>query len=202
MQINFKKTASTLIETILVMTIIGVIAALTVPGLQKHTQRIELAQMAKKAYFNLDGALTATIATKSFDVDSWMPSNSAELLTKVFKPYLNVIKTCDGGKRGCFGNEINGKVYKYDSSDALDLQGDSILLADGIGILLDKTGQNIWIDVNASAAPNKEGVDVFLFRVVKADTLCVASDKGEHRICPGNEHTRSLMDESWQIKYW
>ena len=62
MQINIKKTANTLIEVLLVLTIFGTIAALTVPGLRKYSLNTEYAQMALKGYNTINGAIDSAIA--------------------------------------------------------------------------------------------------------------------------------------------
>ena len=82
-----KKTALTYAELALVMAIIGIVAALTIPQLKKHSQRSELAAMAQKAYLNLEDVADNAIMTEG-PMRNWDFSSNKVFFEKYLEPNL------------------------------------------------------------------------------------------------------------------
>jgi prepilin-type N-terminal cleavage/methylation domain-containing protein len=84
-----KKTAFTLAEVLVTLGIIGVIAALTVPGLKKHTGEKETVAGLKKAYSSLN-QLVARSEIDNGPLQFWDLSDATVFTEKYILPYLNV----------------------------------------------------------------------------------------------------------------
>ena len=90
MQIN-KKTAMTYIELIMVMGIIGVIAAVSLPALKKHSQKTEMATLAKKAYLNIEDAMDNAILTEG-PMRNWDFTDNKIFCRKYLAPNINTLQ--------------------------------------------------------------------------------------------------------------
>ena len=75
---SIKKSAFSLSETLLTLTIIGVIAALTIPGLKEYSDEQQYVAAAKKAYTVAQSA-TMMVETKYGDLRWWPWSNTEEV---------------------------------------------------------------------------------------------------------------------------
>lgn|SRR5574344_1865833 len=197
MQINIKKTANTLIEVLLVLTILGTIAALTVPGLRKYSQKTEYAQMALKGYNTINGAIDSAIAEQEDDIDKWQNAGSAgALMQNYIGKHMLKAQSC-GGTSGCFGSS-----YKNFDGSTLSLSGSSVVTADGIAIGASNSDKTFYIDVNGPTEPNREGADLFFFTFGKYNGACNAdAENGVWRLCPMG-HAATLMSDNWKITYW
>lgn len=162
-----KKTlAFTLAETLVVVGIIGVVAALTLPNVNNATNEKEKIVKLKKIYQNLTDAYGRAIAVYGpmenwFKNDNTTEAKSTRIAKRMTK-FMKVSKTCGSGSvDGCFvatdAHYFNGSgnpdgPYNYD-------HGYSVLLADGTavhflarsntaGIIVDidgpQKGKNAW----------------------------------------------------------
>ena len=180
---SLKKAAFTLAETLITLTIIGVIAALTIPSLiseyQKHTYVVGL----KKAYSQLQNAMKMIPITQGcpagdFDCAGWNDkwgkvtnidgqefngnrgNKRTYLLSKQFK--INKLCYYDSTDEICKKIENNlsiAKAYYY-------YAGSSFITNDGM--IISSVGNFYYtynIDVNGFKGPNKLGRDQFLFRI-------------------------------------
>ncbi|MDR1112536.1 MAG: type II secretion system GspH family protein [Bacteroidales bacterium] len=204
-----KKRAVTYVEVILVLTLIGVISAITVPGLRKHSQRTENAKLAQKGYKILEDAIDEAILENGSVVDTFVTGDNRfgqYILKNYFVKNMNVAKAClsQSSRVNCF------PTYKsFDGATSGNTTGFAVILTDGIAILggngYSGTTTGTWfaIDVNNLAEPNKEGVDVFLFNFGKFKTDCSAIDStnGDWKFCP-KDHAKTLMNNGWRINYW
>jgi len=175
----FEKTfAFTLAETLIVMGIIGVVAALTLPNLNSSTGDKEKVAKVKKIYQNLTDALGRAQAvygplngwpTDSISLDS--SKRFGERLTE----FMKVSKSCglNGNGAGCTAN--NYKYLDGDDSDALN-ESDfyNFTLADGMNIATYwnyGSGGFIYVDIDGSnKGSNTWGKDIFDF-VIKNGEL-------------------------------
>ena len=168
-KLNLKKAAFTLAETLITLTIIGVVAALTIPNLissyQKHTYVVGL----KKAYSQLQNAVKMIPITQGcppgdFDCAGWNDSKNIDgqefggslydkhiyLLSKQFK----INKLC------------------YDSSTDETCQKHKALFHSFTPTFISNDGM-VWgmhysdpiIDINGFKGPNKWGRDQFMFNI-------------------------------------
>ena len=157
-----KAIAFTLAETLIVMGIIGVVAALTLPNLNSSTGDKEKVAKVKKIYQNLQDAYGRATAVYG-PIEEWCDNNgnlSEKRLGERITEFMKVSKVCDGTK-GCFSDKSSilneGTYYKC-------------ILADGTSIAFD-TGYGtrfgtFWIDIDG---PNKGAAalanDIFVFYI-------------------------------------
>ncbi len=167
---SLKKAAFTLAETLITLTIIGVVAALTIPNLiskyQKHTYVVGL----KKAYSQLQNAVKMIPITQGcpagdFDCagwnDEWDKATNIEgqefngriynkrtyLLSKQFK----INKLCYGGSTDEICKKIeNIPTWSFDSA-----------FITNDGMIFSSSG----VDINGFKGPNKWGRDQFAFEI-------------------------------------
>ncbi len=168
-KLNLKKAAFTLAETLITLTIIGVIAALTIPTLiskyQKHTYVVGL----KKAYSQLQNAfkmipITQGCSPGDFDCAGWndnknidgqefngnISNKRAYLLSKQFK----INKLCYYGST----DEICRKA-----SNIVDDGASRAYFFTNDGMIWN--GYSYIVDVNGFKGPNQIGRDIFRFRI-------------------------------------
>ena len=179
-------TAFTLSEVLIALTIIGVVAALTVPALIQRTQKQEYVSALQKAYSTFSQATNQIIAENGSPKgdDSWMTSKRD--VYNMFKKYLNNSKDC-GYTNSCFANTykwLNGAVSA--EMGGVDTNVGRLALADGMGLEFFEWVWNkncngtlantkdvcaaINVDLNGEKKPNQWGKDVFAF-VLKENGL-------------------------------
>ena len=169
-----KFIAFTLAETLIVMGIIGIVSALTLPNLNSSTGEKEKVAKVKKIYQNLDDAFSRAEAVYG-PLNEWFV-NDADENTKANRfgdrltEFIKVSKNCrfiqnSGGS--CWSNTdtkfFNGtnwanidanKYYKF-------------VLADGTAVATNEaTDGNILIHIDidgVNKGPNQAGKDVFRF---------------------------------------
>ena len=122
---TFKKAlAFTLAETLIVMGIIGVVAALTIPNLNSSTAEKEKVAKVKKIYSNLQDAFgRAEVVYGPYD--EWFQTDTtataqATRLGERLTEFMKVSKNCSTNKTDCFKNFewVDGTgVYKFISAD-------------------------------------------------------------------------------------
>lgn len=165
---SLKQKAFTLAETLITLSIIGVVAAMTVPTLMANTQKQGYVTGVKKAYSNLQNVmkkLPMELGCSNGDysclentvwgqnVDNW----GFEILSEQFK-LAKKVSECEYSIS--FGNHSNstpvetrcfqttGGMLMFDS-----LHYDNLALA------------SIGIDINGDKGPNKIGRDIFFFQL-------------------------------------
>ena len=176
-----KRKAFTMAEVLITLMIIGVIAAMTIPTLQKNAEQQELAAGCLKAYSTLNNA----ISRMTVDYGA-LGSNSnwkdVSKFTNNIVNYLNVAKKCDSSnKYECFldtGVEaMNGGANGY------EVTANSFITNDGMSFTYRACGTEslygiteedydnclgrFMVDVNGpKKSPNIVGYDVYCFVVV------------------------------------
>src|SRR5574344_1031699 len=118
---NFKSLAFTLAEVLIVLAVIGIISALTIPVLIQKAQERENIAKLKKVYSTLSNAFTLAVNSDgtpdNWDLIGSDSSIGAENLTNKIVPYLKVSKYCKTSA-GCWYNSIpnylNGNFDSYD----------------------------------------------------------------------------------------
>ena len=180
---NIYKKAFTLAEVLITLTIIGVIAAVTVPTLTKKTGNQEIVTRLQKVYSVLSQATDEIIFENGSPKNNW--AASSDNIYNLYKEHLRNAKDCAGNK-GCWSN---GKLKYLNGNDWVSMvaSGRRLILADGILLRFDEDqyihpacnlnwagGNNIctvlYIDVNGVKAPNTMGRDNFIF-FLKQDGL-------------------------------
>ena len=190
--ITSKAAAFTLAEVLITLAVIGIVAALTLPGLiQNHNEKAW--STAKDLW---EKKLTETV--RRMNVDGVMTGHdSTEDFMNTFKNYMKVIKTCDNGDiNKCY----SPKIVTTGKDDApLDIETEtltsassmglkewqtntntmSFVVADGTTVIMayqpecpyadpiEDTGSQVscmayMVDVNGKKGPNRVGKDIEL----------------------------------------
>ena len=164
-----KYFAFTLAETLIVMGIIGIVSALTLPNLNSSTGEKEKIAKVKKIYRDLDDALGRAQAVYG-PIDEWTLNDTTMVsqTTRVgdrLTEFMKISKNCgvQGVSQGCCSrNTIKiamGGTGSYNICTDTDY---SFITADGTGILLQSN--TIYIDIDGPSKGNLQfGKDVFRF---------------------------------------
>jgi prepilin-type N-terminal cleavage/methylation domain-containing protein len=178
------KKAFTLSEVLITLGIIGVVAALTLPGLINSSQKRELQVSLKKNYSIISQAFMAMEQDFGENIDG--SSYPARTFMPVFQKYFKTIRDC--GLADCVPQE--GSNYKNFGKSANINQGylddGQIVLADGSIILIENSAvsadlQRVWISVDINGykkPPNAWGHDLFTFQVTSSGKLLPMGAKG------------------------
>ena len=153
----YKKTlAFTLAETLIVMGVIGVVAALTLPNLNQSTGNKEKVAKVKKVYQNLTDAMGRVEAVYG-PANNWYTGNGnamgGELVGKRMLDFIKVSKECGSGtKTG---------ICKHTST--FMPQGYVFIMADGTYV--DMYDGAIFVDIDGpTKGANTRGKDIFYFQ--------------------------------------
>ncbi len=193
-----KKRAFTLAETLIVIGIIGVVAALTLPNLNHATGDKEKITKVKKIYSALNEAFDRAQAIYG-DTDTWF-LNDSDAVSQTVKfgnrvtEFLKVSKNCSNGEdQGCFNNSINFFGKSIDSSD----ENYKFITNDKMSINFRITSSQceysdtnirdicgyIHVDIEGpQKGSHKEGKDVFKF-FIKKDRIVPIYPVGENPGC-------------------
>ena len=163
-QFTKKVFAFTLAETLIVMGIIGVVAALTLPNLNQSTGNKEKVAKVKKIYSNFEDAIGRAVAVYG-PVDEWF-MNDAQASQQIYRfgeritEFIKLSKNCKNTK-GCYtsGSGVNNNVYEFILADGASAKFDN----EGSSL---KNGEDLWIYVDVDGlnkGQNKGGIDQFAF---------------------------------------
>jgi type II secretory pathway pseudopilin PulG len=160
----------TLAETLIILGIIGIVAALTMPSLIANYQKQQTVTQLKKMYTVLNQA-NRMVYLEHEQIDGvstgFTKTQAAAHYEKYLFPYLKIAKLCTTDLNGCFPAE----GYKFLNGNNSYLQKDSAnliiaaMLQDGSSIILwvnPGNAQMFHLDVNGLKGPNMFGKDVFL----------------------------------------
>ncbi|MBR1680792.1 type II secretion system protein [bacterium] len=211
---QFTNFAFTLAETLIVMGIIGVVAALTLPNLNSSTGGKEKVAKLQKIYSNLNDAYGRAISVYGpisdwFGGDSSASAYSTRVANRMID-FLKVSKNCGytTSNNACFFNDILSQSGGY-----------NIFLSDGAGISIRSSGNtcsncaadgisgvpencvygSIYADIDGpNKGKNQGGVDIFQFYISKDGIIPAGgpndvdtnTDVGLHQNCIGS-------GESW-----
>lgn len=172
------KFAFTLPEVLITLTVIGAIAAITIPLLIQNYQKHTTAEKLKKAYTTLVAAIDAASAIEPMENWNWCDSASAFTNDCAFianiLPQLNYTETFP---RYTTSAGFLGKYTSYGYKDFLFFTGTAyvVILNDGTIIFVSGSYSTSWvlsigIDVNGLKGPNKVGVDIFTIKLIRNAT--------------------------------
>ncbi len=169
--------AFTLAETLIVIGIIGVVAALTLPNLNHATGDKEKVTKVKKIYSSLTDAFDRAQVVYG-NADTWFKdltthAEKNERFAKRIIEFMKVSKDC-GSNEGCFSSapllNFDGEVWFENYLEALQFEDDyMVMLADGVSISF-HAAPNTLLSIKADIdGPNKgknqEGNDIFHFTI-------------------------------------
>lgn len=163
------KKAFTLAEVLLVVAIIGIVAAMAIPNLNKSINEDKTVMLFRSTTEQLNAALGKVMAENgSFSNMSkeGCPADKDKYYCATLKmtQYLDVGYNCgDTNKDKCFTKE---KITMFDGSDSGVDKGNedcyyTFLLANGVGVC-DRGGGVYELDLDGpNKGPNSRGIDLF-----------------------------------------
>lgn len=161
------KKAFTLAEVLITLGIIGVVAAMTIPGLIQNSKNKELQTKLKKAYSDWNQVAMKFMEEHDEPVGTYLKQNgAAETLNELTKQFTTKTQSgtawSDSYKRYTLvGNIINAGQPCDDTMKFSETQGQIY----NIDIIRDTkfNGPRLCIDLNGKDKPNTFGIDVFSF---------------------------------------
>ena len=193
-----KLFAFTLAETLIVMGIIGVVAALTLPNLNQSTGNKEKVVKLQKIRQNLDDAIGRAVVIYG-PLSSWCSGlTDANCQKRHFERITEFMKF----SKQCTVSTCLGK-FDTGSSAGVSLQY-GVILADGttIGFRLrhpNNAFDEILVDLDGlNKGANKHGVDFFKFLYDSSGVMAPYSDLHADNTSP-DTHTHRATD--WVIRY-
>ena len=197
-----KRMAFTLAEVLITLTIIGIIATLTIPTLMQKYEKEQTVVKLKKAYNLVNNAVKMSVAENG-PTDNWPEIYSADVVDKYIVPYFKVVETATMSDTK---KKAGGRYYDLSGDVDNDLcilsgacGGKVIKLADGTEIWLQYTtnnsikwiATNFYIDINGYKKPNTFGKDIFGIRLYKSSGKVVM-----HSACDSDtEYTSRTLQE-------
>ncbi len=168
------KRGFTLAEVLITLTIIGVVASMTIPSLMQSTNDLQYKVAWKKEFSSISQAFTKLrIENGSFQ---FILDGTSNVTYEALKEQMNIVNDC-----GYWSDQ--GSCYLYDDFDYVDMDGTSMdpdnfddgqfVLADGAFIMIEDHSTSseediVWVDVNGhNKGPNTLGKDLFAIRVLK-----------------------------------
>ena len=173
--LTFRKAfAFTLAETLIVMGIIGVVAALTIPNLNSSTADKEKVAKVKKIYSNLNDALGRAQVVYG-PVEEWKQLDSTAVAQTArfgerLTEFMKVSKNCKMEvNKGCLSS---AKVKSIGAVEDKNYDGDNsvykFITADGTSIYFTSNGAFVDIDGPIKGS-TQYGKDIFLFQLADND---------------------------------
>ena len=165
-----KKIAFTLAETLIVMGIIGVVAALTIPNLNSSTADKEKVAKVKKIYQNLDDALGRAQAVYG-PIDEWTlnitnTTSKNQRIGERITEFMKISKNCSTNNQyDCFRDANIYWANGTSTGQMLSRTGYRFITADGTSVAIDSSGF-IHVDIDGpNKGNNKWGTDIFRFLI-------------------------------------
>ena len=151
---NITKQAFTLAEVLMVMGILGVVAALTIPNLQSNIEDQQIVAKVQTMYADIDQAYK--VALKKYD-DNWENSSYAPRVLE----FMNTKSICDNNNASsCFADTIY--VYKDNDGFPFDSKNISAIFNDGSSIYFRTNEKDALFDIDGKdKGYNTLGIDIF-----------------------------------------
>lgn len=182
------KPAFTLAEVLITLSIIGVVAAITIPTLIGSYQKRVYITSLRKAYNETTQAITRTMSDKQVESFAETGINSKDTAQTWVTTYFKTIKTCDSGYTPCFAT-----AYSGDNKPTLQ-DNTAYIIASGASIGFSSYNPlKIVVDTNGEKKPNISGRDLFEIQVDSATGTLES---------PSNtSYFKKILDDNWQMKY-
>lgn len=155
-----KKKGFSLAEVLITLTIIGIIAAITIPSILQSTQKKEFIIAWRKSFSIIANVVNYMRANGEDDYEN------EDTLCRTFAQHVKQSKICREGKfveDGCAPEEY--PIYQYGGSKAVSNMGkigggSSCILVDNASIICFDSCIAM-VDVNGYKGPNTIGKDIF-----------------------------------------
>lgn len=178
------KDGFTLAEVLITLGIIGIVAAMTLPGLINKYEKNVTVNVLKKKYTNFNEALNMLKADK--DVTQIFSIGNCEDVHQAILPYLGILSSCNLPPSNCWNDtsaptDISGNKLFTDPNDG----SRGYMLSDGSILVLRCWGAGLGftIDVNGTKKPNRDGRDIFRFYLLSREACFNNGD------CAGSQLT-------------
>lgn len=163
------RRAFTLSELLIALTVVGVIAVLTVPSVIRNAHMRAYVSTLQSTYRQISEALNdAMLSQKIYTVEDFdFPlQDEDETQSHAFmRLCLDVQKDCGRSSAGCFAQAYKDIDSGRSRSDMLNY-GDFVVLKNGVALgINDDFSKYIFIDVNNVDPPNVLGRDFFILYV-------------------------------------
>lgn len=188
-----KTLAFTLAETLIVMGIIGVVSALTLPNLNSSTGEKEKIAKVKKLYSNFNDALGRATAVYG-PLNEWCTNYTGDCLVRIGDRVIEFLKVSKNCKRnmGCYTNGSGASMY-YE-----------FILADGTAVAMNSL--EIMIDVDGlNKGKNTLSYDRFNFTygdagndIIKAPAM---TESNFNALLNGNPQYYPGIAANWILLY-
>ncbi|MFR1672505.1 MAG: type II secretion system protein [Candidatus Gastranaerophilaceae bacterium] len=215
---RIKRYAFTLSEVLITLTIIGVIAALTISALVNKVNETKNVAALKKIYTVLNQVTMFVVLDKSSPNYWGLDEYSPELAYSYYKPYFKVVRECSN-QTGCWKYPtkfLSGKVYMrraqfYQYMFTL-VDGMNILMniypkeviASEFGVNVAKDSVVFVVDVNGDSPPNQIGRDIFAFVLNGKEIVPSGRDNSYNcnRAASGLTCTARIISDGWKVTYY
>ena len=216
-----KHFAMTLSEVLLTVTIIGVIAALTLSALSNKINEVKNLAGLKKIYTVLNQVTMFVILDRS-SPNYWglneYSQDASGLAYSYYKPYFKVIRECSN-QSGCWRYPtkfLSGKVYMrraqfyqymftlVDGMNVLMNIYPKEVIQSEFGVNVSKDSVVFIVDVNGDGMPNQIGRDIFAFVLDGKEIVPSGNDNSYNcnRAASGLTCTARVINDGWKIKYY
>lgn len=185
-----KRLAFTLAEVLITLTVIGVIAAMTVSTLVSKYQKQTYVVGLKRSYSELSNAIIMMPVRMGCPAGDFVCAGlfkndagdvNASDAMNLFAEQMKVVKSCSAWKKGCGPDKYSiyiggdsGVSYAYPYTRFVDFP--SILTASGVAYAFftglfsgEVPNLGIYVDINNQKGPNRQGRDIFLFIIARQD---------------------------------
>ncbi len=196
-----KAIAFTLAETLIVMGIIGVVAALTLPNLNSSTGEKEKVAKLQKIYQNLSDA-SGRVQAVYGPVTEWGTLGiGSRVFSDRMEDFLKISKKCTSDSRtnDCFvktENCLSGDSCKRGiTGDCWSMDKGSYILADGSSIFVftgcssgGDNGIGFFVDIDGpNKGSNTWGKDIFAFQIPYGSTELIPDERSFKPIDSDND---------------
>lgn len=164
------KSGFTLAEALIVLGVIGVVSALTIPNLITKYQKRTAITRLKYSYSILNQAIRlyqTDSETDFFDLDT--QQTSKKFFQTYINPYVKIAQECQP-LSVCYGDI---EPVAIDKTTKLNTNSYAIRLMNGMFLWGIQThgGMLFYIDINGSGSPNRSGRDIFNWYYINKDSL-------------------------------
>ena len=168
-----QKTGFTLAELLMTLTILGIISAVTLPGVIADHESAKLQAALKRTYLDLNDFASYFSADKHLSVSEYTARNGVDSLVREYKDYMVMVSKKSDYKWGDESKFLPYKIYRLNGIEggrACDA-GSYIYSTDNLGrtVSFDDApmsgynGPRICVDLNGEDKPNVIGKDIFSF---------------------------------------
>ena len=200
--------AFTLAEVLIVLAVIGVVAAMTILVLMGNYQKEQTVEKLKKEYTSLAQIIKISeidngqYSTWDYTTGAVTIAGSKAFFDKYLAPYFSFLTTCPQGINYTCGSPVSGAGVNYSLSNGV-----------GFAVVL-QAAQKVYIviDLNGPTAPNAIGKDSFIYQITptgglvgmfyqKGMTRAQVIDNGIYHCNEANKHMCAalIMFDGWQI---